>query len=259
MVNCKAKGKCLYGFDVQFINGCEWMKYKIVGTTMQHVVLELEPNEVVSAESGRMLFMSDNVKMETKAKGGFFGGIKRKFAGESFFLVDFSPVKSPGIVGFAGESPGKIIPVELGPGESMLCQRDAFVAAEEKVKLEPALVKRLGAGLFGGEGFFLQRLTGPGTFFANVGGEIIEYDLEKGQRLLVDTSCVAMFQPSVSYDIKRVRGVKNILFGGESLFLVELTGPGKVWLQSMPVRELARSIARYIGKGGGGSRFKIGP
>ena len=235
------------------------MKTKIVGTTMQHLVLELEPNEVVSAESGRMLFMSDNVKMETKAKGGFLSGVKRKFAGESFFLVDFSPVKSPGVVGFAAESPGKIIPVELGPGESMFCQRDAFVAAEEKVKLEPALVRKLGAGLFGGEGFFLQRLTGPGTFFANVGGEIIEYDLKKGQRLLVDTSCVAMFQPSVTYDIKRVRGVRNILFGGESLFLVELTGPGKVWLQSMPVRELARSIAKYISRGGeGGGGFRIG-
>jgi len=232
---------------------------------MQHLILELEANEVVSAESGRLLFMSDNVKMETKAKGGFFGGIKRMVAGESFFMVDFSPVKSPGIVGFAAESPGKIIPVELGPGESMLCQRDAYLVAEEKVKLEPALVRKLGAGVFGGEGFFLQRLTGPGTFFANVGGEIIKYDLEKGQRLLVDTSCVAMFQPSVTYSIKRIKGVKNILFGGESLFLVELTGPGKLWLQSMPMRELARAIAKYIsvpstGKGptleiGG---FKIG-
>ncbi len=242
------------------------MEHKIVGTTMQHLVLELEPKEVVSAESGRLLFMSDNVKMETKAKGGFLAGIKRKFAGESFFMVDFSPVDSPGIIGFAAESPGKIIPVSLGPGESMLCERDAFVAAEENVDLEPALVRKLGAGLFGGEGFFLQRLTGPGMFFANVGGEIIEYDLESGQRLLVDTSCVAMFQPSVAYDIKRVRGVRNILFGGESLFLVELTGPGKVWLQSMPVRELARAIGKYISAGGGKGRgfsvdvggFKIG-
>jgi len=236
------------------------MKHKVIGSVMQHLVLELEPNEIINAESGRMLFMSDNVKMETKAKGGFMGGLKRKVAGESFFLVEFSPVKSPGIVGFAAESPGKIIPVELGPGESMLCQRDAYLAAEKKVQLEPALVKKLGAGLFGGEGFFLQRLTGPGTFFANIGGEIIDYDLEKGQRLLVDTSCVAMFQPSVTYDIKRIKGVKNILFGGESLFLVELTGPGKVWLQSMPVRELARAVSKYISaseqKGKG--LFKIG-
>jgi len=236
------------------------MKQKVIGSVMQHLVLELEPNEVICAESGRMLFMTDNVKMETKAKGGLIGGLKRKVAGESFFMIDFSPVKSPGIVGFAAESPGKIIPVELGPGESMLCQRDAFLAAEKMVQLEPALVKKLGAGLFGGEGFFLQRLTGPGTFFANIGGEIIDYDLEKGQRLLVDTSCVAMFQPSVTYDIKRIKGVKNILFGGESLFLVELTGPGKVWLQSMPVRELARAVSKYISaseqKGKG--LFKIG-
>jgi len=236
------------------------MKQKVIGSVMQHLVLELEPNEVICAESGRMLFMTDNVKMETKAKGGLIGGLKRKVAGESFFMIDFSPVKSPGIVGFAAESPGKIIPVELGPGESMLCQRDAFLAAEKMVQLEPALVKKLGAGLFGGEGFFLQRLTGPGTFFANIGGEIIDYDLEKGQRLLVDTSCVAMFQPSVTYDIKRVKGVKNILFGGESLFLVELTGPGKVWLQSMPMRVLARAVGKYISaseqKGKG--VFKIG-
>jgi uncharacterized protein (AIM24 family) len=175
-------------------------------------------------------------------------------AGESFFIVHFCPEKSPGVVGFAGESPGKIIPIELGKGEAMLCQRDAYIASEEDVKIEAALVKRLGAGLFGGEGFFLQRLTGPGTFFVNVGGEIIEYDLEKGQVLLVDTSCVAMFQPSVSYDIKRVKGVKNILFGGESLFLVELKGPGKVWLQSMPVRELARAIGKYLSTAKGKGR-----
>jgi len=227
------------------------MRYKILGSVMQHLVLELEPGEVVVAESGRLLFMSDNVKMETKVRGGFLGGLKRKIAGESFFMVHFSPVKGPGIVGFAAESPGKIIPVELGQGESMLCQRDAFLAAEEGVEIEAAFVKRLGAGLFGGEGLFLQRLTGPGIFFANIGGEIIEYDLKEGQRLLVDTSCVGMFQPSVTYDIKRVRGVRNILFGGESLFLVELTGPGKVWLQSMPVRELAREIGKYLSSGGG--------
>ncbi|HDJ04956.1 TIGR00266 family protein [Candidatus Bathyarchaeota archaeon] len=227
------------------------MRYKILGSVMQHLVLELEPGEVVVAESGRLLFMSDNVKMETKVRGGFLGGLKRKIAGESFFMVHFSPVKGPGIVGFAAESPGKIIPVELGQGESMLCQRDAFLAAEEGVKIEAAFVRRLGAGLFGGEGLFLQRLTGPGIFFANIGGEIIEYDLKEGQRLLVDTSCVGMFQPSVTYDIKRVRGVRNILFGGESLFLVELTGPGKVWLQSMPVRELAREIGKYLSSGGG--------
>lgn len=222
------------------------MKNKIIGSVMQHLILELEPNEVVSAESGSLLFMTDNIKMEAKAKGGIMGGLKRKVAGESLFMVDFSPVKGSGSVGFAAESPGKIIDVELGPGESMLCQRDAFLVAEKRVQLEPAFVKKLGSGVFGGEGFFLQRITGPGMFFANVGGEVIDYDLEKGERLLVDTSCVAMFQSSVSYDIKRVKGVKNILFGGESIFLVELTGPGKVWLQSMPVRVLARAVGKYI-------------
>jgi len=236
------------------------VRYKIIGTTMQHLVLELEPGEVVSAEPGRLLFMSDNVKMETKVKGGFLGGLKRMLAGESLFLVDFTPVNSPGIVCFAAESPGKIIPVQLKAGESMLCQKDAFLVAEESVKLEAEFVRRLGAGLFGGEGFFLQRLTGPGTFFANIGGEIIEYNLGEGQRLLVDTSCVGMFEPTVTYDIKRIRGIKNIFFGGESLFLVELTGPGRVWLQSMPVRELAREIGKYIssGKGGREGGFEIG-
>ena len=233
------------------------MRYRIVGSVMQHLVVELKPGEVISAEPGRMLFMSDNVKMETKVKGGFLRGLKRMLAGESLFLVDFTAIKDLGIVGFAAESPGKIIPVELEPGESMLCQRDSFVAAEERVKLELAFVKRLGAGIFGGEGFFLQRLTGPGVFFANIGGEIIEYNLKEGQRILVDTGCVGMFESSVTYDIKRVRGIRNILFGGESLFLVELTGPGKVWLQSMPVRELAREIGKYIGAGGKREGFKI--
>ena len=238
------------------------MKYKIIGTTMQHLVLELSPGEIVSAEPGRLLFMSDNVKMETKVKGGFLGGLKRILAGETFFLVDFTPVKGIGIVGFAAESPGKIIPVELKDGESMLCQRDTFLVAENGVKLEAEFVRRLGAGLFGGEGFFLQRLTGPGTFFANIGGEIIEYKLENGQKILVDTSCVGMFEPSVKYDIRRIRGIKNIFFGGESIFLVELTGPGRVWLQSMPVRELAREISKYIssgeGEGKGGFGVNIG-
>ncbi len=222
------------------------MQYQIRGTTMQTVDVQLQQGETVYTESGGMAWMTSNIKMETGMKGGLMGAIGRGLAGESLFLVDYTCESGEGWVTFASEFPGKIVPLQLGPGESMICQKDAFMCAEKSVTLEMHFRKRLGTGLFGGEGFILQKLTGPGTAFVELAGEITEYELQPGQELKVDTGHIAMYQPSVDFDIETVKGIKNILFGGEGLFLARLRGPGKVWLQSMPVVNLASKIARYL-------------
>jgi len=222
------------------------VQYQIRGTTMQTVDVQLQQGETVYTESGGMAWMTSNIKMETGMKGGLMGAIGRGLAGESLFLVDYTCESGEGWVTFASEFPGKIVPLQLGPGESMICQKDAFMCAEKSVTLEMHFRKRLGAGLFGGEGFILQKLTGPGTAFVELAGEITEYELQPGQELKVDTGHIAMYQPSVDFDIETVKGIKNILFGGEGLFLARLRGPGKVWLQSMPVVNLAGKIARYL-------------
>lgn len=222
------------------------MKYKITGSVMQLVNIDLEQGETIFSESSAMVWMSENMKMDTKAKGGIMSGFGRMLSGESFFLTEFTPENGPGVISFAGEYPGKTIPVELKAGEEMIMQRDAFLCAESSMSLSMHIQKRLGAGIFGGEGFILQKLTGPGTAFVNFGGDIIQFDLEQNQKLKIDTGCIAMYEPTVTFEITRVRGVKNILFGGEGIFLATLTGPGKVWLQSMPINTLAAKIAQFI-------------
>ncbi len=232
------------------------MKYKISGTVMQTVNFELKKNEKVFSESGNMAWMSDNIKMETSTRGGFVEGIKRRLSGESIFLNTFTCTEGDGIITFASEFPGKVIDLDMSKGE-MICQKDAFMCAENSVKLQMHFRKRFGAGFFGGEGFILQKLSGKGKAFVELAGEVTMIDLKKNQRLLIDTGHIAMYQPSVDFDIKLISGVKNILFGGEGLFLATLKGPGKVWLQSMPLANLAGKIGQYISHGrssGGVSR-----
>ena len=224
------------------------MEVKIRGTTLQVADIKLDEGESIFTESGGMDWMTPNISMQTNMKGGLFSGIGRAMSGESLFLVNYKCDSGKGLISFCNEFPGKIIPMELGSGESVICQRDAFMAAMEGVELKMELVKRLGAGLFGGEGFFLQRLTGPGKVFLEAAGEITEYTLKEGQSLKVDTGHIAAFEPTVVYEINRVKGVKNMLFGGEGLFLATLTGPGKVWLQSMPLANLAKKLAPYMPK-----------
>lgn len=226
------------------------MQYQIRGTTMQTVDIQLSQGETVFTESGGMAWMTDNIGMQTGMKGGLMGGLMRAAAGESMFMVDYTCAAGEGWVTFVAGSPGKILPLQLGPGESMICQRDSFLVAEKTVTLEMHFRRKLGAGLFGGEGFILQKLTGPGTVFVELDGEITEYDLQAGQTLKVDTGHLAMYQPTVNFDIETVKGVTNILFGGEGLFLAKVTGPGKVWLQSMPMQSLAGRLARYLPKSG---------
>lgn len=222
------------------------MEYQIRGTTMQTVDIQLQPGETMYTESGGMAWMSDNINMATGMKGGLMKALGRSLAGESMFLVDYTCESGQGLVTFASEFPGKIIPLHLEAGESMICQKDGFMCAEKSVTLEMHFRKRLGSGLFGGEGFILQKLTGPGTAFVEIAGELTEYDLEPNQALRVDTGHLAMYQPTVDFDIITVKGVKNILFGGEGLFLAHVKGPGKVWLQSMPIVNLAGKLRQYL-------------
>lgn len=222
------------------------MEYQIRGTTMQTVDIQLQPGETMYTESGGMAWMSDNINMGTGMKGGLMKALGRSLAGESMFLVDYTCESGQGLVTFASEFPGKILPLSLEAGESIICQKDGFMCAEKSVTLEMHFRKRLGSGLFGGEGFILQKLTGPGTAFVEIAGEVTEYDLEPNQALRVDTGHLAMYQPTVDFDIITVKGVKNILFGGEGLFLAHVKGPGKVWLQSMPIVNLAGKLRQYL-------------
>lgn len=228
--------------------------YQIMGEEMQFVEVELDPGEMVLAEPGSFMFMTAGIQMETRFgdpsadKQGFFGKVmtagKRMLTGESLFMTTFSSA-GPGKqrVAFAAPYPGKIIPMDLSQlrGE-LLCQKNSFLCAARGVSVGIAFTKKLGAGLFGGEGFILQRLTGDGVAFVHAGGTLMHRRLAAGELLKVDTGCIVAFQPSVNYDIQFVGGFKNTLFGGEGLFFANLTGPGDVWLQSLPFARLADRI-----------------
>jgi uncharacterized protein (TIGR00266 family) len=218
--------------------------YKIYGDDMQIVEIELDPGEGVRAEAGAMMYMNDGIEMQTSTGGGIFKGFKRMITGESFFITTFlynGPGK--GHVAFGAPYPGKIIPLDLSKLlGSFLCQKDAFLCAARGIEIEVAFTKKIGAGLFGGEGFILQRLEGEGMAFVHAGGTIIERHLSAGETLRVDTGCLVAFSISVDYDIQFIGGFKNSLFGGEGLFLAKLTGPGLVYLQSLPFSRLADRI-----------------
>jgi uncharacterized protein (TIGR00266 family) len=227
--------------------GTTGMEYQVIGTTLQAVVLELDPGETVYSESGGMAWMSGNILMQTSGRGGGLGGMfKRAISGESLFLVEYTSQGGKGIVAFASDFPGKIVPVNLAPGQQMIAQRQAFLCAEKTVGLDIHFRRKLGTGFFGGEGFIMQRLTGPGIAFVCLDGEVMEYTLGPDQLLKVDTGHVAMFEPTVGFDIEMMKGFRNILFGGEGLFLATLRGPGRVWLQTMPMMNLAKAIAEYL-------------
>ncbi len=234
--------------------GVTGMEYSIIGTTLQAVIMELDPGETVYSESGGMSWMSGNIVMNTGTRGGGLGGVlKRVVTGESLFLVEYTSQGGKGIVAFASDFPGKIIPVNLVQGQQMIVQKQAFLCAERTMGLDIHFRRKLGAGLFGGEGFIMQKLSGPGVAFVCLDGEIVEYTLEANQILKVDTGHVAMYEPTVGFDIEMVKGFKNILFGGEGLFLTTLRGPGRAWLQTMPTMNLAKAIAPYVMRGSGGS------
>ncbi|MBW1839829.1 MAG: TIGR00266 family protein [Deltaproteobacteria bacterium] len=220
---------------------------------MQILNVELDHGERIVSESGRLIFMSDNVSMETKARGGLWKSLKRKFAGESFFLVHFRSESGNGIVSFGSEFPGKIIPLKLGRDDILIAQKDAFLCSEESVTFDATFTDRIGAGLLGGEGLILVKIRGPGQAFFNVGGEVTQIDLNAGEKIRVDTGNLAMFDSTINYSVERVKGIKNIVWGGEGLFLATCTGPGRVWVQSLPMNEFAAKLQEYLPKHGGSS------
>ena len=224
------------------------MKYRITGNTMQALDVQLQRGEAVYTEVGGMAWYRGNIDMKTNMPGGLLGGLGRAFSGESLFLTTYTAGADNSVITFTPEAPGSIVARELAAGETLIAQRDSFMCAQAGVKLEIHFKKRLGAGLFGGEGFILQRVTGPGVAFFEVDGEVRELELGPGERVRVDPGHIAIFEASVSHDIETVKGVSNVLFGGEGLFLATLTGPGRVWLQTMPLNNLIAKIAARIPK-----------
>lgn len=218
--------------------------YQIYGDDMQLVEIELDPGEGVRAEAGAMMYMDDGIVMQTSSGGGLFKGFKRMLTGEGFFITTFiNNATNKAKVAFGAPYPGKIIPVNLAEmGGTIICQKDSFLCAAKGIDIDIVFNKKLGAGLFGGEGFILQRLSGDGYAFIHAGGSIIKKELGHGQRLKVDTGCLVAFEPSVDYSIEFVGGFKNALFGGEGMFLATVTGPGTVYLQSLPFSRLADRI-----------------
>ena len=237
--------------------------YKLFGDDMQYAEVTLDPGEMVIAEAGAMMFMTAGIKMETvfgdpsAQQQGFFGKVlsagKRALTGESLFLTTFSNASSRReVVAFASPYPGKIIPLHLDQmGGEMLCQKDAFLCGARGIQVSIAFQKKIGVGLFGGEGFIMQRLLGDGIALIHAGGTLCQKTLGPGETMRVDTGCLVALQPSVNYDIAFVGGIKNTLFGGEGLFMATVTGPGTVWLQSLPFSRLAGRLAARGGTGGG--------
>ncbi|NBD36911.1 MAG: TIGR00266 family protein [Chloroflexi bacterium] len=222
------------------------MRYEIHGTTMQSLDVHLDAGEAMFTESGGMAWMKGNVEMKTNTKGGLMAGLGRKLAGESLFMTTYTSKEPDALVVFTPEAPGKVMAFRLEAGQSLICQKDAFMCAEDSVKLEMHFRKKLGAGFFGGEGFILQKVTGPGAVFLELPGEVREYTLESGQVMKVDPGHIAFFEPTINYDIEMVKGLTNMLFGGEGLFLATMRGTGKLWLQTMPLPNLASKLAKYI-------------
>lgn len=242
----------------------EPLKYEIEGDNLECVRIHLKPGQEIIAEAGKMVYKTPDVNWETKMTGEGLGGklmgaFKRKLTGESLFLTHFKNSGSVGEVGFAGEFPGRIRAFDLSAGQSVLRQRDAFIVAEATVELGIAFTKKLGTGFFGGEGFILQKLTGPGTAFIHAGGDFIEFQLKQGETLQVDTGCIVAFDESVHDDVQFAGGIATSLFGGEGLFLATLTGPGKVIIQTMTLAKLRRQLGGGLGaKSGGGQASGLG-
>ncbi len=222
------------------------MRYEIKGETLPVVICQLESGEKMITESGAMSWMSPNMKMETGTNGGVGKAFGRMFAGEAMFQNTYTAEGGQGMIAFASSFPGRIIPFEIGPGRELVVQKQGFLASEAGVTLSVFFQKKIGAGLFGGEGFIMQKISGQGVVFLEFDGHIVEYDLAPGQQILVDTGYLAAMDATCSIDIQSVPGVKNMLFGGEGLFNTVITGPGHIWLQTMPISNVASQIRRFI-------------
>jgi uncharacterized protein (TIGR00266 family) len=225
------------------------LDYTLQGSNLQIARVRLKSGQELYAEAGRMVYKTANIQWDTRMTGNtlgerLMGAVRRTFTGESLFVTYFRAL-GDGEVGFAGSYPGKIQVFELQPGQSLMAQREAFLCAQPTVQLSVALVKKLGAGLLGGEGFILEKLVGPGTVFIHAGGDFVEFQLRPGEVLQVDTGCIVAFDETVDYDIQIVGGIKTAIFGGEGFFLATLTGPGRVIVQSMTLEKLRRELSPH--------------
>ena len=225
------------------------MKYEIKGGSFPVVICQLENGEQMITERGSMVWMSPNMEMETRG-GGLGKMFSRAFSGESMFQNIYT-ARGAGMITFGSSFPGHIIPLQIASGREMILQKSAFLAAESGVVLSVHFNKRFSTGLFSGEGFIMQKLSGSGTAFVEIDGDLVEYELQPGEQLVVDSGNIAGFEPTVHMEVKTVPGLKNKLLGGEGFFNTWLTGPGKVWLQTMPISSVAGALQRYIPSGNG--------
>src|SRR5580658_2281144 len=225
------------------------MQARITGTTMPVLEFLLEPNETIISEAGELSWMGAFIQMTTHTQfgggGGLFGVLKRVAGGGSIFMSEYRALGAAGEVAFATKLPGHIVPVEVGPGHEYLIHRHGFLCATPQIQIGVGFQQSLGAGIFGGDGFLLQRLTGQGTAWLELSGELVVKDLQPGETLRVHPGHVGAFQSSVSFQITTVPGIKNMIFGGDGIFLGSLTGPGRVWLQTLPISRLAHQILEY--------------
>ena len=222
------------------------MRYEIKGETLPVVVCYLEGGEQIITERGSMSWMSPNMKMETTTGGGIGKAIGRMFAGEALFQNRYTAQGGNGLIAFASSFPGQINAYEIGPGREIIVQKSGFLAAESGVELSVFFQKKLGSGFFGGEGFIMQRLSGQGTAFLEFDGHVVDYELQPGQQIVVDTGYLAAMEGTCSIEVRTVPGLKNMVFGGEGLFNTVVTGPGRVWLQTMPISNVAQLILSFM-------------
>ncbi|MBO4496013.1 MAG: TIGR00266 family protein [Clostridiales bacterium] len=221
------------------------MQYEIKGNQLPVVVCTLEQGESMITERGAMSWMTSNMKMETQA-GGIGKAVGRLFSGEAMFQNKYTAEGGQGSIAFASSFPGEIRALQISPGNNIVCQKSAFLAAETGVELSVYFRKKFGAGLFGGEGFIMQKLSGTGTAFVEIDGSLVDYFLEPGETMLLDTGYLAMMEETVQMDIEMVHGMKNIFLGGEGLFNTKVTGPGRVWIQTMPLSSVANLIGTFF-------------
>ena len=228
------------------------MQSQIVGTVMPVLEFMLEPNEAVISEAGELSWMSSSIQMTTHTQmgggGGIFGVLKRVAGGGTLFMTEYRAIAARGELAFATKVPGHILPVEIGHGHEYMIDRHGFLCATPQVNISVGFQQSLGAGIFGGDGFLLQHVSGLGTAWIELSGELIVKDLQPGETLRVHPGHVGAFQTSVSFQITTVPGIKNMIFGGDGIFLASLTGPGKVWLQTLPISKLAHALAEYMPK-----------
>ena len=225
------------------------MRYEILGETLPVVVCQLEGGEKMITEGGGMSWMSPNMLMETTTNGGIGKAFGRMFSGEKMFQNVYTAQGGNGMIAFASSFPGSIKAYEIGPGQEMVFQKSAFLAGEAGIELSVFFNKKFSSGLFGGEGFIMQKISGHGTVFAEFDGHVVEYELQPGQQIVVDTGHLAAMTATCQMEIKSVPGVKNMLFGGEGLFNTVISGPGKVWLQTMPISNVAGILRPYMPSG----------